>query len=54
MGASGNGISPRENQAFIQLLSLQLLRQFFVLKKMPVETDPWPVFAVEVDKRARQ
>jgi asparagine synthase (glutamine-hydrolysing) len=54
MNSSGNGISPRENQAFIQLLSLQLLHQFFVLKKIPVEVDSCPVFAVEVDKRSRQ
>lgn len=54
MHTPGNGISPRENQAFIQLLSLQLLHQFFVLKKAPLEIDAHPVFMVEVDERAGQ
>jgi asparagine synthase (glutamine-hydrolysing) len=53
MHSSGNAISPRENQAFIQLLSLQLLHQFFILKKIPVEINSPSVFAIAVDKRSR-
>jgi asparagine synthase (glutamine-hydrolysing) len=54
MHSSGNTISPRENQAFIQLLSLQLLHQFFVLKKMPVTIDSGSDFATAVDRRSGQ
>lgn len=53
MQSAGNELSPRENQAFIQLLSLQLLQQFFVDKKPPVACIDATVFAKAIDLRGQ-
>lgn len=51
MGSSGHAISPRDNQALIQLLSLQLLHRQFIQRRPPVPTVELTNFVKAIDLR---